>query len=59
MDKVRNAFNIITIAFVSIDIFFRRKLSLIIHDNSWKIIAYHKKIKNKIWYCNNRYSIGI
>jgi len=39
MDKVRNVFNIITIAFVSIDIFFRSKLPLIIHDNSWKIIA--------------------
>lgn len=39
MDKVRHILNIVTIAFVSIDILFRSKLPLIIHDNSWKIIA--------------------
>ena len=36
MNKVRNAFNIITIAVVSIDILFRNKLPLVIRNNSWK-----------------------
>ncbi|BEG99608.1 hypothetical protein BSYN_18730 [Bacteroides sedimenti] len=39
MDKLRNILNIITIAAVSIDMFFRDKLPVIIRNNSWKIIA--------------------
>lgn len=39
MDKVRNVLNVVTIAFVSIDIFFRSKLPLIIRNNSWIIIG--------------------
>ncbi len=39
MNKVRNAFNIITIAVVSIDILFRNKLPLVIHNNSWIILS--------------------
>jgi len=39
MNKVRNAFNIITIAVVSIDILFRNKLPLVIRNNSWIILS--------------------
>ena len=39
MNKVRNAFNIITIAVVSIDILFRNKLPLVIRNNSWIILC--------------------
>jgi len=39
MNKVRNAFNIITIAVVSFDILFRNKLPLVIRNNSWIILS--------------------
>ena len=39
MNKVRNAFNIITIAVVSIDILFRNKLPLVIRNNTWIILS--------------------